>query len=135
MQNNKTYDSETLKIGGHESISAQPLKRNLQTVTIYIHELLNIKKEIKKGTPLNWGLRLFWSLFCLCAGNIIATAIAQKNFNIKAYILNLSPFFQFILALSFLGSIFLLFLGKSQRGAALEGIDDILKQCGYESKE
>lgn len=118
---------------GHESISVEPLKRNVQTVTIYVHELLNIKNDIKKGIPINWGLRLFWSIFCLCVGKVISDALTQTNFELIAYILSLNAFISATLAISLLGSLLLLFLAKAQ-GSAVDGIEQILEQCGYESK-
>jgi hypothetical protein len=134
MTSNGAGGGEAFKVGGHGNISVEPLQRNVQTLTIYVHELLNIKKDIKKGVPISWGLGLFWSFFCLCAGKIINAAMTESNFNAISYVLNLSPFLQIMLAVSFLGSLILFFIRESQ-DSALGGIDQILNQCGYDSKK
>lgn len=105
--------------------------RNLEKTEVYIHELKNIRKEIKRGIPLSWGLRLFWSIFCLCMGDILSAALTTDKFSLVTYVGNLSPFIQTVLCVSFLGSILLLIVSRSYNsGSALEQIDQILEQCG-----
>lgn len=118
---------------GNEGISSTNLNRNVKTVRVYIHELLDIKKNIKKGAPINWGLHTFWSLFCLCFGSVISDAMTKNDFSI-AYFKQVSPFLQVILGISFLGSLLLLFLSKSQSSAE-DSINQILEQCNYEKEE
>lgn len=126
-QKPNSANKKNLTVGGN--VSTKPLTRNMQTMTIYAHELQDIRKDIKRGIPINWGLRLLWSIFCLCAGDIITNALTKDNFTLKSYLMNLNGFTQAILVVSFLGSILLLFLSKAQ-GSAIEGIDQILKQHG-----
>ena len=129
MRNNPKHSLKA----GNDGISSTNLNRNIKTVRIYIHELLDIKKNIKKGAPIHWGLRIFWSLFCLCFGSVISDALTKNDFNLT-YFQNISPFLQVVLVISFLGSLLLVFLSKSQNSAE-DSINQILEQCNYEKEE
>ena len=126
-------DNESLNTG-NDGILSVPLNRKLETVPVYVHELLDMKKNIKKGIPIHWGVSIFWSLFCLCFGPVLIDALTKDDFRLIYFIKQASSFYQMILCGSFLGSL-TLFIWSKNKNSAEDHIDRILKQCNYEKEE
>lgn len=119
---------------GSRGTSTKTRKRNLEDVKVFVHELVDLKKDIKRGEPLNRALHLFWSIFCLCFGQVLAAALTTPNFKWVEYIMGLSATAQAIMVVSLLASVLLVFLARSQN-RPMETIDQILEQCGYDESQ
>lgn len=129
----KKYKKKTFPIrfdtGG---MASTMLPRETHKIEVYVHELIRILREIKKGIPLGWGMNICWTFTCLIWGPILQDAIINKDnsFNFKNAIITLPPFLQILLAGSILGSIVFFTLSK-YKNTAVESIEEILKQCGH----